>query len=134
MPQSCNPNAVIRSVFCDDVDPYKPLLVIFARKPIKPGREITISYKGDLESGPDDADSDSDDTPRHGRKYRKKRKAPKRVSKQNARKKQSSKKSSAAQAGDQDGAIDAPCYCGSSKCTGSEWRPVRPLSWTVHLD
>lgn len=119
---------MIRSVFCDDVDPYKPLLVIFARKPIKPGREITISYKGDLESGPDDADSDSDDMPRAGRKRRKKRKAPKRASKQNARKKQSSsKKSGAAHAGDQDGAIDAPCYCGSSKCTGSEWHPVLQL-------
>ncbi|WVR03726.1 hypothetical protein IAU60_000721 [Kwoniella sp. DSM 27419] len=49
---SCDPNLAITQAYVHDFHPERPILVIFARRPIKRDEELCISYKG----LPDDAE------------------------------------------------------------------------------
>ncbi|WVQ93656.1 hypothetical protein IAU59_000732 [Kwoniella sp. CBS 9459] len=43
---SCDPNLAITQAYVKDFHPERPILVIFARRPVKMNEELCISYKG----------------------------------------------------------------------------------------
>ena len=82
------------------MDPTKPILAIFAKRKIRAGAEICISYRGYVEGAiSDDSDSD-DDTPRPRRRGKPSRKQGGTLAQHN------------------DGVIDSRCYCESPNCDG----------------
>ena len=88
------------------MDPTKPILTVFAKRKIRAGAEVCISYRGHID-GAISEDSDSDDD----------------LPKVRRRKKASGKQGGKlAQQGE--GVIDSPCYCESVNCDGSACSPV----------
>ncbi|KAK8861679.1 hypothetical protein IAR55_002502 [Kwoniella newhampshirensis] len=100
---SCDPNLAITQAYVKDFHPERPILVIFARRPIRYGEELCISYKG----LPDEEDPPlpSPDVKSTGRRGKKKN------SKTSASAHITNKTKSKVAAKDQ-------CMCGTARCDG----------------
>ncbi|WWD16398.1 hypothetical protein CI109_100824 [Kwoniella shandongensis] len=100
---SCDPNLAITQAYVKDFHPERPILVIFARRPIRYGEELCISYKGlpDEEEMP----LPSPEVKCNGRRGKKKN------SKTSASAHITSKTKSKVAAKDQ-------CMCGTARCDG----------------